>query len=212
MAGVHHGDSAATLPPPPPPPHEDFAEHQLGEATLPSRMTTDTPELQRHWAATMQTVAARLWVTTIRPEHLTITRDRTSLEPLIYVKLDVPDIQPIGSRIIFPVPPGSAHITIVGRLRVPQWDRFWVMKHRLMAYMTTREVTLQLANLGSSSFPLVPHCELHALISSFRAIIADFHIKRPGEDEAVEQGEPNVGVWMPPQHLTFYTLVEAGRW
>ena len=165
-----------------------------------------------HWAATMQTVASRLWVTRIQPDHLTITRDRTSDEPLVYIKLDVPDLKPICSHIVFPVPPGAAHITVVGRLRVPQWDRFWMMKHRLMAYMTPREVFLQLANVGSSSFPLVPNCALHALISSFRAIIADFHVKRPGEDEAVEQGEQDVGVWMPAQHLTFYTLVEAGAW
>ena len=207
-----YGDSAATLPPPPPPPLEEYPEHLHGEATLPSVMATDSPELKRHWAATMQTVASRLWVATIRPEHLTITRDRTSQEPLVYIKLDVPDIQPIASRVTFPVPPGAAHITIVGRLRVPQWDRFWVMKHRLMAYMTPREVTLQLANLGNTTFPLVPHCEMHALISSFRAIIADFHVKRPGEDEAVEEGEQNVGIWMPAQHFTLYTLVEAGGW
>ena len=212
MADFHLGASAATLPPPPPPPQEDYTEHDLGEATLPSHMATDTPELRRHWAATIQTVASRLWVTTICSEHLTISRDRTSLEPLIYIKLDVPDIRPIRSHIVFPVPPGAAHITVAGRLRVPDWDRFWFLKHRLMTYMTQREVTLQLANTGETSFPLVPHCEMHALISAFRVIIADFHVKRPGEDEAVEMGEGAYGLWMPPQHLTFYTLVEEGRW
>ena len=183
----------------------------MGEATLPTRLDTDTPELRQHWVATMQLVASRLWLTKISPERLTFTRDRTSLEPLIYVKLDLPDLAPMTSAVTFPVPPGIAHITVAGRLRVPEWSEFWKMKHRVMAYMTERQITIGLTTTAASSFNITPHCEMFSLITLLRTIIAGFHIARPGEEEEQDLGA-DVGIWLPGQHITFYTLVEAGAW
>ena len=121
---MQQGDAATTLPPPLPPPREELPEHILGEATVSNVLQTDAAELRLHWAATMQIVASKLWVTRIKPEHLTITRDRTTVEPLLYIKLDIPDLMPISSTVEFPVPPGIAHVTIAARVRIPQWDRF----------------------------------------------------------------------------------------
>ena len=127
--------SASSLSVPSPPPSPDNVEapwHPWNDGWEEPIERYPSPDLQRHPIAARQVGTVDLWAAEISPDSLTITMDRTSSEPLLYVKIDLFNLRPLDQRVNFPMPPGVPHASVAGRMRIPIWQDFWRLKHRMM--------------------------------------------------------------------------------
>jgi hypothetical protein len=139
--------------------------------------TTDT----QAWAAVRRAAEQKMFTFQINPSLL-VMRAQHQDDTKCFVGLLIPTTKDPGLD-SFPVFDKRAHITCFYDLEFMKrhwdeaehllWQRWWAFKHKAVALLTPRFVTMFLTTSTGRRFNLDPACELYSLVLQIRQVAFD---------------------------------------